>query len=1138
MANLNLKSEKQIQAEMLSVLVSNLGLNDLNPGSVIDVLTQAAAQQDFNIHYAIAQISRLTNINNVKGSDLDLRAAEFGLTRRQAANATGLVTIQRPVGFVKVSLTFYAGLPSPVAGNTEINLTSTNALLGTSGDLIIGRGTPNEETVSYSTAPINVGDYYTLTLDSPLLNNHNTLESIILKQGDDETILQGTIIRTPATSVTAEIQFQLDNDAILLAGEAELSGVEVTALEPGVVGNISALAINGESGFITAPFIGARVNNPAKFTTGQNRESDDSLRDRIKSAGDLLTKGVKNAIETAITGLVDPETAKRVVSVSVVPPIEEVGPVKIYIDDGTGFEPDFTNVAYEIVRGQAAGGEQRLQLDNFPVNKASIETNNSEFYNFSGGTAVLILEVGGVQETITFNSSDFANPAQGTAEELVTLINDRSLLVEARTSQNGSKIMLTAKAETNESIQVIGGAANSILGFPTNLTETISLYINDKKLTKDGTTANVVSQNTAPFDLSSIGAYPHTLTIVVDGKSVNTQTATINSIDVLDPAAVTAAEIAAVINRDIAGAIATAINNGANVRIESNTKLSASSKIQVTGGTANDSTDGLNFVTTEQIGSNNDFLFNRELGIIELQETLLVGDILTVGTLYSNASLRAQIAENYAPGSGSTLIVSIDGGSDQTITFDASFASPQSAATVAAFINNEEFGLKGGKAVVRTVLNESYVEIQSNTLSNGTIEIKSSSTGNSAFGFITNTVASSQAPTTAYVESVTGPYNFRPNDTLLMIVDQNADTSFTVPMTYGSSVSTDNTADTFEALALSDIFDSYEDQILNYNIAFTSGANVSSEDIASITNAGGSTYTILFDTTPTNFADFSIGDFIRVENNSDASNNGTFVITSIGVDSVNVTNTAGVINLTVSGTGTLMQKRQITSYDNVTGEIEVDSVFANVPAIGDTFVVIPTSVNNVVSYLNNLKITSVSQYANINSSSQGSKIQISSKNPGSAGAIQITGGLANAQLQFTTTLSVGTVGYSYATGLLDLVHKTVYGDDTDLVAYPGVGAAGVIFHILAPTVRDVSVTLELTLDDGVTITSVTSQVLSAVSGYINALKIGEDVVLEEIRAAVIAISGIYDVELSQPLDNITIADNELARISSSNIIIG
>src|SRR5690606_41566625 len=116
-----LKSQRQIQAEILSRLISQLGLNDINPGSVIDILTQAIAQQDFALYYQIAQLSRLVDIDALTGEDLDNKAFEYGMTRFQAEKTKGSISILRPTGFVKVSTTFYAGSPAPIQGDTQID---------------------------------------------------------------------------------------------------------------------------------------------------------------------------------------------------------------------------------------------------------------------------------------------------------------------------------------------------------------------------------------------------------------------------------------------------------------------------------------------------------------------------------------------------------------------------------------------------------------------------------------------------------------------------------------------------------------------------------------------------------------------------------------------------------------------------------------------------------------------------------------------------------------------------------------------------------------------------------------------------------------------------------------------------------
>ena len=95
MANLTLKSERQIQADIINSLITQLGLNDVNAGSVLDILTAAIAREDFAQYIQMAQVARLVNIDSLTGDDLDNKAFEYGLTRREAQAATGLIDILR-----------------------------------------------------------------------------------------------------------------------------------------------------------------------------------------------------------------------------------------------------------------------------------------------------------------------------------------------------------------------------------------------------------------------------------------------------------------------------------------------------------------------------------------------------------------------------------------------------------------------------------------------------------------------------------------------------------------------------------------------------------------------------------------------------------------------------------------------------------------------------------------------------------------------------------------------------------------------------------------------------------------------------------------------------------------------------------
>lgn len=1133
-----LKSERQIQAEILARLFAQLGITDVNPGSVTDILTQAVAQQDFALYYQIAQVSRLVDIDSLTGNDLDNKAFEYGLTRVQPLKATGTITIFRPTGFVKVATTFYAGSPAPIENDTQIDVNdASNALISTSGTLILGRGTNNEEEVAYAAAPVDNTTYWRFTLSTPLTKDHSVEETVILKQGNDEVILAGTVVTVPPTGVQSEIRFQTSNDTILQSGEDRVEDVEIIAAEAGSGSNISVGAINGESAFPNAPFTGARATNDQKINTGKDLETDDQLRDRIKNYIQGVTRAVKQAILNAIVGLVDPETAKRVVSAAIILPIDVAGDVKITIDDGAGFEPSFVSRGFETVKAVATGGEQRLQVDVFPVVKAQVESNASEPYNMSSGALSINFQVGNISETVTFNPADFRFPEIATAEEIVAIINDRATLIEARTSQVGKYILLTAKADKNESIQITGGSANAILSFPIDEKETINLYIDDVKMSKDGETATLDSRNQSPFNLNAIGPFPHNLTIIVDGKTANTQTASIASSDVSNVAAVTVAEICAVLNRDLAGIEAIPVENDTKVRLVSMTKLSSSSKLQVTGGSLNNSINGLNFVTTQTVGINGDYTFNRELGIIELAVPLVQNQNVTLNSQFTRAKHVAANAELYSPTAGQTLVVVVDGGADQTISFDGTFAGGKTAQETADYINDV---LLGATASVRVIGGLNYLMITTNSYAtSGTLRIKSTSTSNASFGFTLDSTKTSTPPSKAYLLSASvGPYNFVENDSLVVVMNNDiVNSTYSVLMNYNDQVTQAVSTTVFRASALTSIFP-LNSQIVDYYAAFKSGANTGSGIVESVALQGGGIARYTFNPTPGNIGIFAAGDLFKASDLLDSENNGYFLISAVGASYVDVQNADAIATTGETGTGMMSQRRRIGAYNNLNGQVTVTVAYNSAPQVSDDLFVIPSTVNNVVDYMNNTKITSLSLKAVIEGATNNTKVQISSKNEGSDGYVQVTGGNANKKFNFSTILYRGLAAYSYWTGLLALVHKTVYGDDSDLASYPGYGAAGITFRILAPTVKSIEVELDVTLGEGVTISSLENDIKSAVTGYINTLGVGEDVVIERIRAAVIAISGIVDVVINSPTANIAIADNEISRVSDPDVLIG
>lgn len=494
------KSFQQIVAAMAAKMSAETPITDFNPGSVVLTLLEAAAQEDFQQYIQMLQIIRNYNLDTTEGEDLDNRAFEFGLTRLQPLPHSGFVTISDS-RFTKISSKIYAGLAGPTATSLTINVDDASSFPAT-GSVYVGRNTTNSEgPITYSSAPVDNGAFWTITLDTALVNDHGTDETVVLAQFGDRVVDAGTEVKIPESDTSEEVIFELNQTVTLLDGEDEIDNVLVTALESGGF----RVPANSIVQFPNSPFTGATVTNPLPFVNGRDEETDQALRDRIRDFVQSLSRGTGRSVRTSIIGLIDEDTNSSIVSANIVTPVILAdGPSQVYIDNGRGLEPEFDSIGLESVLVAATGGERFFQLEQFPVVKASVVAQNTAPYSLSG-TETIIVRVGTNEETFTFLSTDFELPGQAEATEVAEVINRRATLFEARTLDvNGSKsIILTPVARTNENMQVDStSTAQTAMNFPTLEVNTLKLYKNDKLLVKDGRTASLLS-SAQPFNLDS-----------------------------------------------------------------------------------------------------------------------------------------------------------------------------------------------------------------------------------------------------------------------------------------------------------------------------------------------------------------------------------------------------------------------------------------------------------------------------------------------------------------------------------------------------------------------------------------------------------------------------------------------------------
>lgn len=652
MANANLpkpQSYEQILSTMLSAYAAKIGINDFNVGSVNTSFFEVVALSTARASGDLFQVLRDFSIDRATGDALKRLALEYNIKPITSKVSTGLVTIT-DTSFSKKSTKIYSGSTAPNIGSTQIKV-SDASLFTSTGSIYIGRGTPNIEgplTIDPLNPPTQVGSYWVINLLTPTTKFHNLGESVILAQGGTRSIPVGSLVLSPGIGATDDILFSTTIPAFILDGETEVADIEVSALLPGIDGNVTANSIKK---FSVDPFPGASVTNPLPFTTGSDNETDDELRIRVKRSLASQGLGTATAIESYLIGATASDENATIVSNSLT--VNTDGSATVYIDDGTGYEAKTEGVGLEFIVDSALGGEQFFQLqtggNQAPVAKAFLETTFLAPFDLVGGDTLAVV-VGETTYQHTFSSTDFVSPGSVTAFEVTASINGNSTLgFEATTSGAGSYVVIRAKAEENDSLYVTiptttsGRDAAVQMSFPSNVAETLKLYKNNIPLSKDGKTASLFTQ--AQQLWSSTIANGDTIILSVDGT--NSIVYTINDSDFINTNLYTSVSSTnsleswvEVFNNKLTGITASVV--GDQIKLTSN--LGASDRAKLTINPSSTLVvKGMfsNILGLFADGKASDFTLDRNTAQFKLTTPLSIKDQLSAGSYNTQASIQS-----------------------------------------------------------------------------------------------------------------------------------------------------------------------------------------------------------------------------------------------------------------------------------------------------------------------------------------------------------------------------------------------------------------------------------------------------------------------------------------------------------------
>lgn len=621
-----IKSYNQILGEMIRKIIADTPLNDVNAGSTLLTLMEAAAQVDFENNASILNVLELLSIDAISDNNLDARAADFGLFRTPAQKATGFIDISDST-ITKISTGLYQVKPAPIAGSTQLFVNDASQWAAT-GELFIGRGTANfEGPISY-TSIVNSGSFFTINLASSLQKDHLISETVIDAQGTSNRLISaGTIVQIPANNLNPVIEYRIVRDAIIPAGEDIVKDVEIVAI---AAGSASNAGINTIVKFSSVPFSGATVSNTTALTNGTDVETDEDLRERVKSYSNTLARGTEAAILAAVIGVSDPDDGKQVASAVITEPPKIGDPSILYIDDGGGFEPSFSGQSVDILLNSANGDEEFLQLANFPLPRPQVLNTADGPYELIDQMELRVI-VDGVEEGIIFTNDQFLNISAATLAETTIAINSQSTTFKATFTENSNKILLFPLDHAAETIQVSpikttddpNLFANTILKFPTNEFSYIRLYQNSTLLTEKERSATLLTNTYATWNIIADGH----LIISVDNTPAQNRIFTEADFGGAPFAALTIDDWVSVINQKFAGLTAVSTSSG-RVQLTSN-KEGSDSSLQILGGSLFDKL----FANQETIssGKNSDFELNRQNGNIRILTDIKLGDSITAG---------------------------------------------------------------------------------------------------------------------------------------------------------------------------------------------------------------------------------------------------------------------------------------------------------------------------------------------------------------------------------------------------------------------------------------------------------------------------------------------------------------------------
>lgn len=346
------RTKETILTDMLNYVQLQTKLTDFEIGSIIRSILEAAAIEDDEQYFQMVQLLDAFSIQNATKSTLEERIAEFDVDRLDPAGSSGEITIQDGV-LEKSTLAFDT---SVAALALQLEDSSEFPTSGFPYNVRIGEGTLSVEDVAVSAHNTSTN---TLTT-AATANAHSIGDRVAFVSGaTDQTLSAGISVQVPASGTSAPIVFTTTESGTLVNGNFESTTIAALAAVPG---STSSVGVGKVVEFTAAPpFDGALVTNKTAFSGGRDVEKDSELRDRGRQKVQSLSKATKLALKQAALGVVDSASGQRVTTASVKEDFVN-DELIVYVDDGTGFSPDKTELARSTVAVAVVALDPTIQI--------------------------------------------------------------------------------------------------------------------------------------------------------------------------------------------------------------------------------------------------------------------------------------------------------------------------------------------------------------------------------------------------------------------------------------------------------------------------------------------------------------------------------------------------------------------------------------------------------------------------------------------------------------------------------------------------------------------------------------------------------------------------------------------------------